>query len=192
LRTRNIVILLIILALLGGIYFVFNRPEPAPKQEPKEYVWMIEQDNIEHITITLLRENPQLSQSFIKISKGDAFPWFFDDPPKYSSVNSTRWGGGIPLLLSGPGADRVITYNATPEQLTEFGFGQPKMKIDLILADNTTMTIYLGDATPDGSNYYIRAPNSDAVATVDYTWYNEMERLLKDPPYATPTPTAKS
>ncbi len=187
-RTRNIIILLVILVLLGGIYYVFNRPEPGTPEQPKEYVWLIEQDDIDHITITLLRENPPLSQSFIKITQEDAFPWFFDDAQR-SPVDSKRWGGGIPLLLSGPGADRVITYNATPEQLAEYGLTEPKMRIDLLLADNTTMEIYLGDATPDGVNYYIRAPNSDAVATVDYTWYNEMERLLKEPPYATATPT---
>jgi hypothetical protein len=28
-------------------------------------------------------------------------------------VNMKRWGGGIPLLLSGPGAERLITSEAT-------------------------------------------------------------------------------
>ena len=186
-KTRNIVILLIILALLGGIYYVFNRPEPASPEQPKEYVWMIEQDDIVHITITLTRENPQLSQSFIKISQEDKFPWYFDDA-QHSPVDSQRWGGGIPLLLSGPGADRAITYTATPEKLAEYGLTNPKMRIELLLADDTTMVIYVGDATPDGANYYVRAPNSDAVATVDYTWYDIMARLVTEPPYATTTP----
>ncbi len=183
-RTRNIVILLIILVLLGGIYYVFNRPEPAAPEEPKEFVWMIEQDDIEHITITLARENPPLSKSFIKISKEDEFPWYFDEPNN-PLVDSARWGGGIPLLLSGPGADRAITYNASSEKLAEYGLTQPKMKISLLLSDGTTMNIDVGDTTPDGANYYVRAPNSNAVATVDYTWYDVLAKIVTDPPYVT-------
>jgi hypothetical protein len=188
LRTRNILILLVILAFLGGVYYVFNRPEPAAPIQPKEYVWMIEQEEIDHVAITLPRENPPLKQSFIRISQGDKFPWYFDDPQR-SPVDSGRWGGGIPLLLSGPGADRVIADDATLEMLTNYGLTNPMMVIDLLLTDNTTMTITVGDATPNANNHYVKAPDSNAVATVDYTWYDVLERLVKEPPYATPTPT---
>jgi len=138
-------------------------------------------NDINHITINLPREG--LSQSFIKIPQSNNFSWFFDDPQR-SAVNATRWGGGIPLLLSGPGADRVISQNATQEKLAEFGLLQPSLEILLTLTNNTTLNIDIGDSTPDGSNYYVRAPGSNAVATVAAEWYQVVERLVKEPPYA--------
>ena len=180
-KTRNIIILVVVLALLGGVYYAVSRPKPVTQTPPREYVWDIDQEDISRITISLPREN--LSQSFIRISKGDKFPWFFDDAT-HSPVDQNRWGGGIPLLLSGPGADRVINRDATPEKLAEYGITNPKMLITLELADNTIMKISVGDQTPDGNNYYVKAPDFNAVATVDYTWYDVLEKIVKEPPYA--------
>lgn len=178
---RNILILLVILAVLGGVYFIVSRSEPEEPQEPIVYVWDVDMDEIEHVVISLPRED--MSQAFIKISEGDQFPWFFDDEQK-SPVDQERWGGGIPLLLSGPGASRVITEDATDEQLEVFGLDQPAMEITLTLSDGEIVKTYFGDSTIDGINYYVRAPNSNAVATVDYTWYDVISGLVLDPPYA--------
>lgn len=181
-RLRNILILAVILAVLVGVFYWVSRPEPATPPKPTVYVWDIDMDYITHITISLPREG--LSQSFIKIPQGDKFPWFFDDPER-SPVDSNRWGAGIPLLLSGPAADRIINENATEAKLAEYGLLQPRMEITLTLENNSILKISVGDSTPDGNNYYVRAPGSNAVATVDYTWYEVLERLVKEPPYAT-------
>ena len=187
-KRRNIVILLVVFAVLGGTFYAVARPKPGPPAKPQEYVWLIEQDDIDHVILSLPRENPPLSQSFIRIKQEDKFPWFFDDA-KRSPVDSQRWGGGIPLLLSGPGADRVITDNATPERLTAFGLDKPSMEIILEIANRPAMRIEVGDATPDGQKHYVKAPGTNAVATVDYTWYSVLEKLIKEPPYAKPATT---
>lgn len=180
-KLSNIFILAVILAVLSGVYYWISRPEPQPPLEPQHFVWDIEMWDINHVTISLPREG--LSQSFIMIPQGHDFPWFFDDLQR-SPVDADRWGGGIPLLLSGPGADRVICENATQEKLAEFGLLQPGLEIIVTLTDNTTLNITAGDNTPDGSNYYIRAPGTNAVATVARSWYEVLERLVKEPPYA--------
>ncbi|MFC1932581.1 DUF4340 domain-containing protein [Chloroflexota bacterium] len=181
-RLRNILILLVILLALGGYFYVSSRPEPAPPKEPRIYVWMVDMDKIKHIEIELPSDGK--SQAFIKIKEGDKFPWYFDDPQR-SNVDVERWGGGIPLLLSGPGVDRVISENTTEDKLAEFGLTQPQMKITLILEDGGILNIKVGDAAPDGHAYYVQAPDSNDVALVDYTWYEVLERLLTEPPYAT-------
>jgi hypothetical protein len=127
-----------------------------------------------------------MSEAFVKISRGDEFPWYFDDAQR-SPVNSIRWGGGIPLILSGPGADRVIAEDATEEKLAEFGLTQPQMELVLTLTDGHIMEIKVGDKAPDGNNYYVQAPNTNDVALVDYSWYDVLERLVKEPPYVTPS-----
>jgi hypothetical protein len=175
---RNILILLVVLAVLGWVYFLFGRSEPEEPPEPTVYVWNVDMDAIEHIVISLPRQG--LSQAFIKIAEGD---WRFDDPPQYSLVNPDRWSAGPPLLLSGPGASRIITEDATDEQLEAFGLDQPAMEITLTLSDGEIVKTYVGDSTIDGINYYVKAPNSRTVALVDYTWYGVLSNLVLDPPY---------
>lgn len=180
-RLRNILILLAVLLITGGYFYFSSVPKPVVPPEPRPYVWLIEMDDIQHITIELPREDK--SQSFIKISEGDKFPWFFDDPEK-SDVDQKRWGGGIPLLLSGPGAERVISVNTTEEKLAEFGLLEPQMRINLDLENGDSMTIKVGDETPNGSNHYVQAPDSNDVALVDNTWFAVLRRLVTEPPYA--------
>ncbi|MBI4296014.1 MAG: DUF4340 domain-containing protein [Chloroflexi bacterium] len=181
-RLRNILVLLVILAALTGAFYLFGRPAPPPAPQPREYVWLVELDDITHVGIGLPRENA--SQKFIKIVQDDKFPWFFDDANR-SPVDTVRWGGGIPLLLSGPGADRKVTDNATQEQLAEFGLAQPQMEIVMTLKEGRTLSITVGDQTPDGNRHYVRAPNTNVVATVDGSWFEVLAGLVRNPPYAT-------
>lgn len=182
-RIRNILILLTILLVLGGYIYFSKAFQTTPESAPEVFVWNIEMDEIQHVEIQLPREGK--SEAFIKIPKDNEFPWYFDDPQR-SAVDMKRWGGGIPLLLSGPGAVRVLVKNATPEQLAEFGLTQPRMVITLTLENGDILNITIGDWTPNEQAFYVQVPGSNDVCTVDYTWYNEMERLVKEPPYVSP------
>ncbi len=179
-RLRSILILVGILIALGGYFYFSSQPEPPPPEERQLFVWLVEQEEIEHIEIALPRDGG--SQAFLK--KEDRL-WYFDEPGT-PQVDMQRWGGGIPLLLSGPAVDRVITEDATEEKLAEFGLTQPQMKITLTLENGDTVYINVGDSTPDGKNFYVQAPGTNDVATVDILWYKEIERLVKEPPYAPP------
>ncbi len=180
-KTQNILILFIILLITGGFFYFLNMPEPPETPDVQEFVWMIEMEDIEHITLELPREGK--SQSFIKISKEDEFPWYFDDEEK-TMVDSKRWGGGIPLLLSGPGAGRVIAEDAPPSKISEFGLDNPKLRITLLLSNGKSMNINVGDATPNGAYYYVQAPSTTDIALVDYTWYDILAGIINEPPYA--------
>ncbi len=183
-RLRNIFILLAILIGLGGYFYFFNTSEPPPeKREARVFLWNVQMDEIEHIEVRLPREDK--SEAFIKISQGSEFPWYFDDPQR-SAVNTARWGGGIPLLLTGPGAERLIAQNVTEKKLTEFGLTQPQMEITLIIEGGDIINIKVGDKTPDGNTYYVQVVGSNDVALVDFTWYDVLERLVKEPPYLPP------
>ena len=183
-RLRNIIILLVILLALGGYFFIFNKPAPVTPPEPQIYVWLVSDEEIQHIEIILPREGK--SEAFIKIPEEDKFPWYFDDPQR-SEVDSKRWGGGIPLLLSGPGVERIIAKDATAEKLAEFGLNEPQMEIFLTLTNENTINILVGNETPDGNFHYVQAPNTNDVALVDYTWFEVLTRLVKEPPYASST-----
>ncbi len=179
-RLRSILILLAVLLALGGYFYFSNRPEPPVKEEPRRFAWIIEMNDIERIEVSFPREGK--SQAFIKIPQEDQFPWFFDDAEN-SKIDVQRWGGGIPLLLSGPGIERIISENTSDEKLAEFGIAEPLMTVNLTLVDGYQMNILVGDIAPDGRSFYVLAPNTRDVALVDISWYEVIARLINKPPY---------
>ncbi len=182
-RLRNILILLAILLAVGGYFYFSSIPQPAAKEEPTEYVWRLEDEGkIQRVEIRLPPEDK--SQAFIKIEEEGKFPWYFDDPQR-SPVDAQRWGGGIPLILKGLIAKRVIAENATPEELAKFGLTQPRMEVTLTLEEGRVLRITVGDRAPDGTKDYVQVSGSNDVALVDYLWYDVLEPLVKEPPYAT-------
>ncbi len=184
-RARNIIFLLAILIGLG-VYFHFSRPVEQAPVNPQTYMWSVEMEDITSIKISLINENA--GQSFLKLSDQT---WHFDNTGR-TPVDMQRWGGGIPLLLSGPRADRLVAENATAEQLAEYGLANPQMVIDLTMKDSSKLKIDVGDSAPNGQTYYIKSPDElNDVGIVDRSWFEVMQRLVKEPPYPTPTPTAK-
>jgi len=177
LRPSNITALIAILLILGGYLYLTSMPVPPPKEDPQLFVWLIEMEEIQHIVINLPREGK--SQSFIKEEDRS---WHFDDAER-SPVDMQRWGGGIPLLLSGPSTNRLISANTSEEKLIEFGLMEPLMEVTLTLENDEVLAIKVGDNTPNSTNHYVQAPGSTDVALVDYTWYNEIARLVREPPY---------
>jgi len=165
---------------LGVVFFISSLPNPEPQPEPRPFVWSVEMDDLKRMAISL----PSAGKSEAWVKHEDKY-WYFDKPegPK---VNMKRWGGGIPLLLSGPGAERLIADDATDEQLEIYGLKDPKMKMNLVLENEDTIDIEVGDRTLDGQAYYIKLLHSRAVYTVDFTWYDVLERLVLEPPYPEP------
>ena len=176
-RLRAMLILVVLVAVLYPIYREVSKPEPPPREEPRPFVWYVEMDELARMEIRL----PPLEMEEAWVKHEDRY-WYFDQPdgPK---VNMERWGGGIPLLLSGPGANRLIAEDATDEQLEIFGLTDPRVEIELTLDTGELINIILGDATPDRQAYYIKLLESVDVYTVDYTWFGVIARLVLDPPY---------
>ena len=177
-RLKSILILVGILAIAAVVY-INTRPaeEPPPVKQPMQYVWLFEMEDLQHIQIDL----PHLGDTE-KFVKHEDRQWYFDDPPG-PKVDPERWGGGIPLLLSGPGAERPIAKDATDEQLAVFGFTQPLMLLTLTKEDGDIVRIEVGDEVPDGHAHYVRLADSDNIYIVDATWYDVLERLVLVPPY---------
>ena len=179
-KLRTVLIMVVALIVLGVAFYFSSRPKPVVQQEPQYFVWDVEMDELQTMSISLLSE--QLSEAWVKHE--DRY-WYFDIPdgPK---VDMQRWGGGVPLLLSGPGANRRLTEEVTDAQLEIYGLVDPRMRIDLTLENGDTINIELGDFTPDRQAYYIRLVDSPNVYTVDYTWHDVLSRLVTEPPYPKP------
>ena len=179
-KLRTILIMAAALIALVVVFFIVSRPAAPPPEELRPFVWKIETDELRKIAITL----PKEGKSEVWVRHDDQY--FYFDQPDGPKVNMRRWGGGIPLLLSGPGANRLIAEEATDEQLKVYGLDDPKMRMALTLDNGDTINIEVGDRTPDQKSYYIKHVGSRKIFTVDYTWYDVLERLVLAPPYPEP------
>jgi hypothetical protein len=177
LKLRAIIVLVVIAAVMGVTFYAISRPGPAEPVDSIPYVWDFDMDDLQHIEINM----PRTGQSVSFVVHEDRY--FYFDVDNGSIVDMQRWGGGIPLILSGPGADRRLVQNATDAQLAEYGFTTPNLDITLTLKDGSVYNIQLGNSTPSGKTYYIRLTELREIYTVDYSWYDVISRLVTEPPY---------
>ncbi len=179
-RSRALLVMVVVVAALGAVFYFTTRPKPAPAVEARPYVWLVDMLELAKMTISLPPQGK--SESWVKHQ--DEY-WYFD-APQGPKVNMKRWGGGIPLILSGPASNRRIVAGATDEQLSSYGLPNPRMRISLTLKTGQTINIIVGDGTPDQQAHYIKLADSREVFTVDATWYDVLERLVLEPPYPVP------
>ena len=185
-KLENIFVLAAMLAALGILYYFTSQTEPPPPSKPRPFVWDVEMEELTKIAISI----PLIQKNEAWVKHEDRY-WYFDqtEGPK---VNMKRWGGGIPLLLSGPGAERLITDNASENQLDFFGLLKPSMQVDLTLENKKIIKIDVGDNTPDAQSFYVKLRQSNDVYTVHESWYHVLERLVLEPPYPDPDVKPKS
>ena len=179
-KLKSILVLAVMLAASGILYYFTSQTEPPPPAKPRPFVWDVDMEELAKMEINL----PPHGKREAWVKHDDRY-WYFDQPER-PKVNMKRWGGGIPLLLSGPGAERLIAENASEKQLEIFGLIEPRMKIDLTLENRKTILIDVGDSTPDAQGFYVRLRQSKAIYTVHESWYHVLERLVLEPPYPDP------
>lgn len=176
-RLRSILVLAVLMLGLGTVFLLSNRRQQVTVVEPRAAVWTVAAGDLRKLAISL----PAVGKRESWTMHDDEY-WYFDEPngPK---VDMARWGGGIPLLLSGPFANRLIADKATDEQLEAFGLAKARMAIRLALKNGDVIEIEVGDRSPDHQAYYLRLAGSRTVYTVDYVWCDVLEKLVQDPPY---------
>ena len=173
---RSTGILLIIALALVAVLIVRTRSQVVEEPSGDLTIWSVPPDELVGVTIDLPRH--ERSESWVRNGEGR---WSFDLPQR-PAVDAGRWSG-VPILLSGPRAERLIASQTPAARLSSFGLLEPAMRIVLRLDDGERMSVDVGDATPDGTAVYVRAPGSTSVFTVARSWYVVLERLVLDPPH---------
>ncbi len=181
-KLKAILILAAILAVAGTIYYFVSRPKAATPPDQSYYVWNFDFNDLQKVTLALPKAG--LSESFIKHPDDREF---YFDVANGPMVDNQRWGGGIPLLLSGPRASRLIYQNAPSEKLTEYGFDTPNLTATITLANGTVYDVQVGNSNPEGTTYYIKLTENDDVYIVDKSWYDVLADIITNPPYVPAT-----
>ena len=172
---RATAFLLLILVGLGGYTYNYVLNKPKPPSQPRPFVY---QYDMADITSMELRHQGKTVSVYLDPQKDE---WQFTDA-EMGEVDAGRLNG-IRLLLSGPGANRLLFSEApTPAQLAEYGFNNPQVVAGIGLKDGNRHQVLLGDQTPDGKNYYTKNSDKDPIYLVDYTWGNELKRFVNEPP----------
>ena len=197
-KLKAILILVAILAVAGTTYYFVTRPKAPTKPDTKHFVWNFDMDELQKVTFTLPKLiNPETklpnSESFIKHTDNEEF---YFDVPNGPEVDNQRWGGGIPALLSGPQASRMIQASATTSELQLYGLDPSvssstlnmDVKLTILLSGNpVNYEVYVGASNPSGTTYYVRLAGNTDVYTVDKSWYDVLADIITNPPYIAAT-----
>ena len=165
---RLAVLLLIAVVMVAAWAVWFRAGDQPAVAPPSSRLYAAEQD---FITSLALRTEDG-SAAFVRRDG----VWYFTDAPLLP-VNLDRWGGVV-LLLSGPGVDRLLPEPGTP---ADFGLDVPTT-IRIGLADGSEIGVSLGSKTPDERYYYAQVEGRQGVALVNAPWGDVLRRLVTDPP----------
>ncbi|MBZ4665040.1 DUF4340 domain-containing protein [Mahella sp.] len=161
-RTRNVIILVVVLALLAGTYaYLTRRPQQAEQDSESVEISKLNKDDI--VKMTLERKDGSLT--FVK--KDDK--WVAEGNESIA-LNQTAVDD-LAYTFASLYAEQVVEED--PQDLAQYGLKEPVVTAMATLKDNTVKTLYLGNKTPTGT-YYLMAEGDPKVYEV---WMNHGEHL---------------
>jgi hypothetical protein len=172
---KQVVALLIALAIVGGYAFVQESAQDAGSVSSDTFLYNIRARDMSLVEITHMGNTEQF------VWDGPERSWVFDDHSR-AVVSEYRWGG-ITLLLEGPKYERLLEIDQA--DLGRFGLDPPSNTIRIGLDSGDMFALDLGITTPDGLNHYVRLEGANEIAIVDRSWGDVLTRLVTEPPYET-------
>lgn len=162
-RWRNVIILVVVLALLASSYaYLVKHPQGQKAQSQSIQVSSLNKDNI--VKMTLKKKDGTLT--FEKKDK----EWVAGAP--YSSVKLDQTKvDDVAYTFASLSAEQIV--DESPQDLAQYGLKDPVVTATATLKDGTTKTLYLGNKTPTGT-YYLMAEGDPKVYEV---WMNHGEHL---------------
>jgi len=168
---RHTFVLAVVLALTAGYLLLAPPGTRGTPQEGPTWFYITDEGDI----VALEVEHRGQRETFLRQGED----WFFQSPPNLP-VNLDRWGG-ILLLASGPRSRRLLLEAV--EDPAHYGLDPPQGRITLRLRDDRSLTVLMGDLTPDGSGQYVMLEGSPRLFVVDAGWGQVLGRLATEPPY---------
>jgi len=154
---RNAIILIIILALLFGVYlFVANTKNKDSSQDSRNFEKIIDLDTMEMEEITVENEGEIL----IFVKKDKEWELKYPEGVRYDSSKLNS----VAINFSSVFVEKVIEENAS--NLAQYGLDKPVV-VSSKMKDGTVETLEIGSLTPTGGAYYVKKKDSNKVYTTD-------------------------
>ncbi len=156
---RNAIILVVIVALLVGAYFVISKNKAADStSEPSSSTTSIKltdltTDKVESVTL----QNPD--GTFVITQKGT--DWVLTTPADIKADSSVL--SSIAINAASVTADKLVEENA--QDMSKYGLDKPVI-VKLKLTDGTVKSLEIGAVTPTKGGYYVRLTGENKVYVV--------------------------
>jgi hypothetical protein len=148
------IILVVVLAGLGGYIYFVDSARPATGVEEKDKVFAVEAESLEEITVTTSGESTTLR-------KTDG-TWKIVAPVNADA--DANEVSGLTSALTGLEVNRVVDENAT--NLAEYGLADPRLKIAFKATNGVSGELHIGDKSPTQSDMYAVKPGEKRVFLV--------------------------
>ena len=148
------IILVLVLAGLGGYIYFVESERPAGGVEEREKVFAVEADAIEEVTVTAEGQTTTLR-------KTDG-TWQITAPVAVEA-DSTEVTS-LTSALAALDISRVVAENAS--NLAEYGLAEPRIKISYKAAGGTGGELHIGEKTPTQGDMYALEPGTTRVFLV--------------------------
>lgn len=182
-KTRNLIVLVVVLGLLAGSYFFLaNRPQDDEEIPLNEKVTILKFDKNDIVKMELKSIKGELT--FHRVEKEVEE----EKDGEKQKVKKSMWEVEYPYevelkqmnvddiayTFASLSAERVIEEE-TPEDLSIYGLEDPQAVGKATLKDGTEKILYLGNETPTGNTYYLMVEGDPRVYEV---WMNHGQHLL--------------
>jgi hypothetical protein len=181
---RPAIILLIILALvIGGYFIIKNRSGAADEALPTATPASMLVQESEHGNLTLLEIKDNSTGDAIQLKRFSDGNWSIVEPYEGAADQGTITAAETQLF-----ALKILSSLETAADFSVLGLSKPSYIISLNFADGSEETIQVGAVTPTGSGYYVQ--RNGKVYVISTYSIDAILGLVNNPPYlATLTPS---
>src|SRR5271156_2008086 len=166
-RPRNTIIVLVLLALVGGYALVVGR---FSQTEPTQKLIDVKQDDIAKIELNYSDRN-------IVLVRDKGKPWRIVKPIG-ADADQTQ-ANNLARAISD--AVLVRTVEDKPDDLAPFGLKPPTTTVTVTTFDNKTLpSIAVGKSTPIGFNAYVQLSSGPAVLLTEGAFSSGMNKTVND------------
>ncbi len=165
-KSRVILSLVILLAVLTGTLIYFKNKPSEPSVEPQDERIVISKIDRQAIDRVCLNSK---KGSLTVEKKGEEWQVDSPKPVKIDQYRIDYILGSITQLY----AEQVISE--TSDNLEDFGLAKPQALVEVGLTNGEKKILYLGDKVPTGSSYYLKVEDDPRIFTI---WYGDGENFL--------------
>jgi hypothetical protein len=175
----TIILAVIAIGLLAYVYFVeLARPAPSELEQRSPQLFKFDLADIRFIEV-------KTGDGQVRAERSDSGDWQLVNPGPGPAdpVRLDAVGRQLGSLVAG----RVVSEQPSDPAL--YGLDRPVLTATVGLKDGRQEQLVFGQTNPAGLSRYARRGDDPRVYLVANSLYDDLNRLVSQPPVATPTPT---